>query len=352
MKTRGILVALALAFTAYIAARALLWKPLESIPPLLWLALLTYLVTTWLVLFVPARMVSAPHPDATLTVGAWGPTRLPLWVSILAVISAVVVPVSVELVAGEDTADAYFGGWYFGGVGMILTIVMVRRRRILAWVGVVLLAIISSASTGLNTALGQGLLGAIVWVAVARVVMYLLDRAAMDTVRLVQLQRSTLAWQTTHTTRQRERRVQVHNALAVAGPALTRTVSSAGSLSSAERLTARIAEGKLRDEIRGARLLDENVRRQLDRARRRGATVTVLDEGGLDGVDPDALALIHAELAGVLRGANSDRLYIRASPHPDVAVTVVGRVAAGQGIPEEDAVDLWHEIVRPRDRHV
>ncbi len=59
------------------------------------------------------------------------------------------------------------------------------------------------------------------------------------------------------------------------------------------------------------------------------------------------LAIIRGELAETLRTARSDRLYIRTSPDERVAVTVVGRSAAGPGLSDEDAVDLWREIGHP-----
>ena len=99
--------------------------------------------------------------------------------------------------------------------------------------------------------------------------------------------------------------------------------------------------------MRGPRLLDDDVRTELERARRRGANVTVLDEGGLEGLDEESLAIIRAQLADTLRSASSDRLYIRTSPHETVAVTVVGRSVAGAGWSDEDAVDLWREIAHP-----
>jgi hypothetical protein len=141
--------------------------------------------------------------------------------------------------------------------------------------------------------------------------------------------------------------VQVQRALAVAGPILTRIVATGGHLEGSEKLEARIAEGALRDEMRGPRLLDDDVRTELDAARRRGSTVTVLDEGGLDGLDETSLALIRTQLADALRASRSDRLYIRTSPDERVAVTVVGRSASGPGLSDEDAVELWREIVHP-----
>jgi hypothetical protein len=72
--------------------------------------------------------------------------------------------------------------------------------------------------------------------------------------------------------------------------------------------------------------------------------VTVLDEGGLDGLDEVSLREIRRQLAETLRSAGSDRLFIRTSPHDSIAVTVVGRSSSDAGLSDEDAVDLWQEI--------
>ena len=152
------------------------------------------------------------------------------------------------------------------------------------------------------------------WVGVAQLLIRSMDRAADDTAQLATLQRAASAWQASQTVRQRERRVQVQRALAVAGPVLIATVASGGSLSDDERLEARLAEGRLRDELRGPRLLDDEVRAELERARRRGATVTVLDEGGLDGLDEASLAIIRSRAR-----RDAALVELRAAVHPHVA---------------------------------
>ncbi|TDN87858.1 hypothetical protein [Microbacterium sp. BK668] len=350
ISVRTVLVTLAVAFTAYLAARGLWWTAAPAYPLVVVIALGLYLVTTWLCVFWEPTP-PAPHPEAgddpPLTIGSRGPATLPLSASILAIVSAVLVPTSIAVGVGPDNRTALFATWYLGGIGALMTIVMVRRRPWFAWAGIVVLAIASIAWMGPVDALSLGLVGSIVWVGVAQLLLISMDRAARDTARLAQLQRAASAWQASQTGRQRERRVQVQRALAVAGPILTRTVATTGLLDDREKLEARIAEGALRDEMRGPRLLDDDVRTELDSARRRGATVTVLDEGGLDGLDETSLALIRAQLAETLRASTSDRLYIRTSPDDRVAVTVVGRSAAGPGLSDEDAVELWREIAHP-----
>lgn len=366
ISVKNVLTVLGVAFTAYFAARGLLWAG-QTIPqPLvIVIAVAIYLATTWLCIFwEPAAQRSRPsattawakEEPSSLAAQAMphpagevirGPLPLPVTAQVLALACAVIVPNAIPLAVGEATRTASFATWYLGGIGALMTIVMVRRRPWTAWAGIALLAISSALWMGPLNALALGLVGSIVWVTCAELLVFSMDRAARDTARLTRLQRAATGWQTSQVVRQRERRVQVQKALAVAGPVLTRTVAHAGVLTDADRLEARIAEGRLRDEMRGPRLLDDEVRTELERARRRGANVTVLDEGGLDDVDDETLSVIRAQLAEALRSASSDRLYIRTSPDERIAVTVVGRSMSVGGPSDEDAVDLWREIPHP-----
>ncbi|MGC5169223.1 hypothetical protein ACLQ2Q_01085 [Microbacterium sp. DT81.1] len=345
VSVRSVLVGLALAFTAYLAVRGLLWSPNPLYPIVMIITLGLYLVTTWLCLLVdPPRAEQSEKFDAP---HVRGPALLPAWAAGLALANAALVPSSVAVAVGQEAIAKSYATWYIGGIGALMTIVMVRRRPWVAWGGTVLLGIGSALWLGPGDALTLGLVGSVVWVAVAQLLVMSMDRAARDTAKLAELQQAASGWQASQAGRQRERRVRVQLALAVAGPVLTQVVAEGGALDEDERREARIAEGRLRDELRGARLLDDDVRTEIDAARRRGATVTVFDEGGLDDVEDESLAVIRAELADALRQAKSERLIIRTSSHTDVAVTVVGRSVGGQGLTDEDAVDLWREIRRP-----
>ncbi|MBD8022267.1 hypothetical protein [Microbacterium gallinarum] len=347
ISVKNVLVALAVAFTAYLAARGLWWT--EPVPyPLIVVATLgMYLATTWLCIFWDPASISAAQEEEHIGDAHRARGRLPVPAMILALAAAIIVPSAISFAVGPGAVTSGFATWYLGGIGALMTIVMVRRRPWTAWAGIVILAVGSMAWMGPANALALGLVGSIVWVTCAQLLVRSLDRAARDTSRLAQLQRAASAWQASQVGRQRERRVQVQQALAVAGPVLTRTVATGGRLNDDDRLEARLAEGRLRDEMRGPRLLDDEVRAELERARRRGANVTVLDEGGLEGLDDETLSVIRAQLAEALRSASSDRLYIRTSPDARVAVTVVGRSPSVGGPSEEDGVDLWREIPHP-----
>ncbi|WP_127818952.1 hypothetical protein [Microbacterium sp. CPCC 204701] len=345
ISVQRVLTVLAVAFTAYLAARGLWWTEPVDYPLVIVAALALYLVVTWLCIFWRPVRDTAPVDGGDDRMRR--SDRLPMVAQVLALSCAVIVPTAISRAVGPEARVDSFGTWYIGGIGALMVIVLVRGRPWTAWAGLALLAVASMAWMGPIPALQLGLVGSLVWLVVAQLVVKLVERAARDTSRLARLQRAASAWQTSQVVRQRERRVQVQKALAVAGPVLTRTVARGGELAEDDRLEARLAEGKLRDEMRGPRLLDDDVRTELERARRRGANITVLDEGGLDDVDEEMLKVIRAHLAETLRSASSDRIYIRTSPDARVAVTVVGRSSSVGTPSDEDAVDLWREIPHP-----
>lgn len=339
---RSVLTALAVAFTTYLAVGALLWTTPPRHPWLLVAAVVLYLLTTWLCTFWNVRRPAGEVAHAVIG-GLGRRSVLPVWAAALSVLVAAVIPSATWLAAGESARLEGFATWSLGAIGALMSIVMVRRRPWAAWTGIVLLAVSATAWIGLVDALAFGLVGAVLWVGVAQLLTWLVERAARDTAELTELERAASEWLASQEGTRRERRTHIQRALSVAGPVLVRTIESDGGLSEDERVQARIAEGTLRDDLRGPALLDDVVRERLADARRRGAAVTVLDEGGLDGVSEADLLRIRRELAVILGGATSERVYIRASTHEDVAVTVVGRSAGDDG---DESVDLWHEIPR------
>ncbi|MGN7965494.1 hypothetical protein ACTJKK_05410 [Microbacterium sp. 22179] len=330
---RSVATSLAVGFALYFAARAVWWIVQPTAPLLMVLAIALYLLVV--------NLAILGSPDTV---------KLPLWTAMLAVIASVIIPIAVTFSLNEAGRTAPFATWYIGGVGLLSVILIVRRRFLTGWLILLLLVATSSVFLGfLESLLNFGLVGSIMWVVVANLLVWFWDRAVRDTERLAEIQQAVSAWHATQLVRQRERRVRTQFALAVAGPVLSRAVATRGSLTEEERLDARLAEGRLRDELRGADLLNDAVRDAIEAARRRGAVVTVFDEGGLEGVDEARRIEIRDELAGVLAEAHAGRLIIRSAKDDRTAVTVVGRVGSGSSR-DDDSVDVWHEIPRSAAR--
>lgn len=371
LNPRIVLSALGVAFTAYLGLGWPWWDHGFDAP---WgiavFGVSLYLVTSWICIFWEDRRArpvagEADHSDAGaeggrvddetdvvpvqsfMTSGVSGPTVAPAWAAGLALVTAAVLPSLIWANVDVASRQLPYATWTIGAIGALMTIVVVRRRPIIACIGIVLLGVQGALWIGIVPTLSLGLVGSAMWTAVAQLLMWSTDRASRESMQLERLQRAASEWLASQAGRQRERRVQVRRALAVAGPVLTRTIAAGGDLAPHEREMARLAEGRLRDELRGRRLLDDDVRGVLEAARQRGANVTVLDEGGLDGVGERELRVVRAELAEVLRSARSERIYIRTAPHDTIAVTVVGRSRADG----EDTVDLWQEIALPARRH-
>ncbi|GAA3897636.1 hypothetical protein [Microbacterium invictum] len=349
ISVRSMLSGLAVAFTAYLAVGGLLWTVSPDYPLIMIATLALFLVTTWLCIFwnVGPRQTEE-SPAITAELGRR--SVLPGWAAVLAVANAAIVPAATWFAAGPDARLEAYATWSLGGISALMTIVMVRRRTWTAWIGATITAVEAVVWIGPRDALALGVVGLVVWVGVAQIISRLVERAARDTADLTELQRAAGEWLASQDGRRSERRTQVQRALAVAGPVLVRTVESDGDLDDDERERARLAEGRLRDDIRGRRLLDDTVSTRLEAARRRGAAVTVLDEGGLEGVDDEGMAAVRAELAEALAEASSERIYVRTSSHPQIAVTVVGRSRPKNDPGADDQVDLWREIRRPDAR--
>lgn len=329
LTVRTVASVLALIFAGYFAARALWWTEPPARPLMVLLSVVIFLATIWVI----------------TVVGGGQRLRMPRWAAVLALCAAAVIPELTNLGLEYAALRAPYATWYIGGVGLIGVVCVVRRRPIHGWAVLGVLTVSASAWIGVLDALGLGLVGSAVWMVIAQLLVAFWGRAVRDTDRLAQIQQSASAWQATQIVRQRERRERVQYALRVAGPSLSRVIETRGDLSAEERRTAHLAEGRLRDEIRGGELLNAEAREAIESARARGASVTVFDDGGLAGLDEPAKARIRAELAAVLVGSSSARLIIRAPKDERIAVTVVGRSAAGESS-DEDSVELWHEIPR------
>ena len=326
---RSVATSLAVGFAVYFAARAVWWIVQPTVPLLMVAAIVLYL----------AVVVTAVLLESTA--GA----EMPSWWGVVAVLAATAIPIMVSASLLPIHRTAPFATWYIGALGLLSVVCIVRRRPIAGWIVLGILFVLSAIYLGPLMALELGLVGSIMWTVIAQLLVIFWDRAVHDTEHLADIQQAVSAWHATQQVRQRERRIRVKYALGAAGPVLTRVVASRGHLTADERVEARLAEGRLRDELRGASLLNDAVREAIRDARLRGISVTVFDEGGLDELDEQRRAEIRDELADVITRAETARVIIRAARDDHTALTVVGRSGSGASS-DEDSVGLWHEIPR------
>ncbi|AMM21731.1 hypothetical protein AX769_18230 [Frondihabitans sp. PAMC 28766] len=252
---------------------------------------------------------------------------LPVWMACLALAVAVILPLAVASQLDPHRAGGNgYATWYVAAVGTLMVIVSTRRRQGFAWVGVGFLVLHSVIWSGNFAELANlGVVGSVSWVAISHALQATLSRASRDTREFIRAEQEAADWQAAQEAHVNERQFRLLQTGRTARPMLQRIVATGGDLSPEERQECLNLEGAIRDEIRGRRLLSDDVRREVMAARRRGTVVSLLDEGGIDDIDDAELERVHRELADAIRDASADRLIIRTvSVGSEYAVTVVG----------------------------
>ena len=275
----------------------------------------------------------------------------------LAVVVLMTVLVANELDFARPGGTGY-SSWYVAASGTLLTITLVRGRYVFAWLGIAFLVvhtIVVVGPVGPAGLVSLGIVGSASWVAVAHIFTAVRSRATRDTRQFADAEREATDWQAAQEARVFERQHRIEQTSAMALAMLRKIRDSGGELTPAQRAECLHLEGAIRDEIRGRRLLNDQVRDEVMIARRRGATVSLLDEGGLDDLSEPDLDRVLNQLAYAIHSTDADKVIVRTGPEgSDVAVTVVGlrsiadheSVALGQDSLEDDEVDLWIEIPR------
>ncbi|MGV8896800.1 MAG: hypothetical protein ACOH10_04940 [Rhodoglobus sp.] len=289
----------------------------------------------------------------------FGPARMPIPMAAFnfAVVIAITLLVANELDFARPGGAGY-SSWYVAASGTLLTITSTRGRHTFAWLGIGFLVVHTIAIVGDVGPAGifsLGIVGSASWVGVSHLLSVAMAKASKDAQRFALAEREATDWQAAQDAHVHERQFRLGQTSAMALDMLQQIQASDGKLNELQRNECLYLEGAIRDEIRGRKLLNDAVREEVMLARRRGATVTLLDEGGIDDLSHDEFERVLNRLALAIRESNADKIIARTVPEgSDVAVTVVGlrsfadseSVALGQDSLEDDEVDLWLEIPR------
>lgn len=303
-------------------------------------AMVVYAVATTLSLAVPAK-------------------RMPLWLAALncGVVVVVCLLVSTQLDPQRDGGNG-FATWYVAAVGTLLTITATRGRYGFAWAGSAILVVHTVAWAGWPALVSLGVVGSVTWVAIAQMIGRGMTKATRAARRFALAEQEAADWQALQEAHVHERQFRLGQTNSMALAMLRVIVESGGALTEAQRRECLFLESAIRDEIRGRVLLNDAVRRAVNAARRRGATVTLLDEGGLDELTQSKLDRVLDRVADAVHASKGDRIVVRTVNDGDVAVTVVGlRAAASSSASDlehdeddesdDDEIELWLEIPRP-----
>jgi hypothetical protein len=303
---------------------------------------------------IPTLVALAIYTLATV-MSLWraSPPRMPMWLSFFNVAVCVSLPLLVGSQLDGSSSENGYATWYVAAVGTLMTITAARKRQTMAWIGVGFLVAHTIVWAGPGDLASLGVIGSVVWVSASVLLSRALAKAARDARQYGLAEREATEWQAAQEAHLYERKVRLAYTNRLATPMLRRIVDLQGDLTELQRQESRYLEAAVRDEIRGRKLLNDAVRDAVMAARRRGAIVTLLDEGGIDDLEGEALEAVLNRLAAAISRTRADKIIARtAADGSATAVTVVGLSSADTSVSalgqdaNDDEVDLWLEIPR------
>jgi hypothetical protein len=257
--------------------------------------------------------------------------RIPIWLALINLFAAVVLPALIILQRQEIGNDK-IGAWVVMGTGVILTAAAVRQHPRIAVLGLASLITQIVLSYGPISLIRDGLVGAIVFVLAGLGVSRGIRRANEDTEKYLAQQTKSLAAIAALEAAESARQERLQEVLKQAIPMLKKITSATGALDSSDRNQAKLLELTLRDEMRGRALMIPALKGEVARLRSLGVEVAVLDEGGMDDLDlPTKEQLLQKAIAALVI-VSTGRVTIRSPKNESFRLTVVATIP-GQAAP-------------------
>ena len=250
--------------------------------------------------------------------------QLPSWQAALATFAACILPILTNPAIVNRVYDTY-ATWYIGGVGVLLTVVVVRRNYLLAWFGAAIVTIeVVVWAQDFNVIWQSGLLGGMLVLMLAGQAVSLgVERSARAAKALADQAALEKSESQGITARRAERQTRLQAAFTSSKDLLELIVRSDGKLTSEYKTQAALAEVALRDEIRGRDLMSPELREAVQQARLRGVEVILLDEGGLYGQDQDRVDRILKDVASAVDGVQQGKVTVRSVRGEEWLVTLL-----------------------------
>lgn len=271
----------------------------------------------------------------TITIGE--SRAMPRWMALINVIVCAGIPLVINTQLDPSHLTDY-ATWYVLGVGTVLGGTAVRGRRGFAWFGLIVLVAEIAAWGGVGSLASTGLPGVLSLLVTGHAVSLGVERAVKAARELNEKAAATAAETAAVEAAGDVRSKLIEQTLSRAIPALNLIAALGGNLNETQKREARLLEAGLRDEIRGATLLNDKMRAAIKAARERGVEVLVLDEGGLDDLSIEQREKILDKAAASFATVNQGRLTVRAPKDEDWKITVAA-IRPGTAQP-----DLWLKI--------
>lgn len=313
---RWLLALVSIAFATFHALLgALSWRGYDND---WWLAasIVAYLVTVWLAVSLSPGLAMGPTVGVIAAVGAVSTTIL----------------ANLGIAAGQTGT---YASWYVGGMGVLLGIASVRGQVRIAWISAAIIATLLVQKAGFGAIGASGLVGMVVLIAAGQATAKALARADREVEELQRKEQISKSALVASEAASRERQERLRRVLTRALPALSYISSNLGRLSNSEKDKVLVLEAELRDEIRGRKLINEQVQKAAAEARARGIEVLLLDEGGLDEIEEALRENVLTRVVSAINSVRAGKVVVRAPKGEAWMVTLVA------SRPGTSAPDLW-----------
>ncbi|MDP4755733.1 MAG: hypothetical protein NWR78_01165 [Aquiluna sp.] len=247
--------------------------------------------------------------------------ELPSWLASINLLVAVLLPLFVTAGLGDFPATAYTT-WYVAAIGTLLAIAAVRGQKVVAWIGIGFLILEVIAWGGTAVLFNSGLFGAVLLLLGAQGASRALNQSDQLASKFREQAMATEAATAAKSAARIERERRVNATLSGVLPQLRNIVEKSGKLSEMERRVALLTEAELRDQIRGRNLVHDELSEQTRLARTRGVEVQLLDDGGLDELEPHEVGQLLDRVARELSQIQSGRVVIRSVAGEDWRLTM------------------------------
>lgn len=251
--------------------------------------------------------------------------RIPIWQAGLNLAAAIVIPALI-LLQRNALASEFIGGWEVMGITVILTATAVRQHPRFALAGLVILFAQEIYAYGVIALLTHGLAGAMVFVLAGLGISRGIKTANTASDKFREQQAASLAGIAALEATQAERQKRLKEVLSTALPMLNMIAESAEPLPDNLKEETKLLERSLRDEIRGRGLLTPELRIEIERLRKLGCEVAVLDEGGVDDLSESQLHQLLKPAIAELQKVVEGRVTIRSPKGESFRLTVVATI--------------------------
>lgn len=263
--------------------------------------------------------------------------NIPTWLAWLNLAFTAITPfVFTRMIVVDETAS--YATWFVVGLATLMGITAFRGHVIIGWLGFLAIALQIIIWGGVGTLLNAGVVGALLMVFAGHASGYAIRTADRQASEEILTQQNFEVEAAKRSTARKVRQERIQQTLQKAEPFLTKISNQNGKLSETEVKDARLLEAELRDLIRGRGLINERVSEAANKARARGVKVELLDEGGLEHIDPEERSEILLKVADALDSVVDGKITIRSPKGESWKVTIAAMS------PSRDEPSLWERI--------